>query len=44
VELLREGRVWPAWRLVVGGVLEAQANGLAVADVDPVPGGVRRAE
>ena len=35
MDLLREGRVRPAWRLVIGCVLEAQA-GLAVADVDPV--------
>jgi hypothetical protein len=37
MELLREGRVGPARRLVVGGVLEAQADGPAVADIDPVP-------
>src|SRR5258708_8173283 len=35
MDLLREGRVGPARRLVFGCVLEAQAN-LAVADVDPV--------
>lgn len=37
MDLLREVRVWPARRLVIGCVLEAQAN-LAVADVDPVTG------
>jgi len=34
--LLGEGRVWPARRLVIWCVLEAEA-GVAVADVNPVP-------